>query len=89
MWYIDPMTISATDFRKNLFQLIDNVSNGELVEVSHKGRTLRLVPVDRPSKLARLPKRDILVGTPEDVDHALDSVWEENVANWETKWHSK
>src|ERR1017187_7308121 len=49
--------VTSTEFRKNLFQIVERVLQGELVEVAHKGRLIRLVPVNKPSKLSRLVKR--------------------------------
>jgi len=82
------MTITATDFRKNVFQLLESAINGEAVDVSHKGRTIRLLPAEQPSKLSRLSKRNILVGTAEEVDQALDDLNAQTRENWESKWPS-
>jgi antitoxin (DNA-binding transcriptional repressor) of toxin-antitoxin stability system len=62
------MMIMSAEFRKNLFQIVERVIQGELVEVFHKGRLVRPVPEDRPSKMSRLIKRDTISGTPEDLD---------------------
>ena len=82
------MKITATEFRKNVFQLLESAINGEAVDVSHKGRTIHLFPEDQPSKLSRLSKRNILVGTAEDVDRALENLNEQNQKDWELKWQS-
>jgi antitoxin (DNA-binding transcriptional repressor) of toxin-antitoxin stability system len=64
------MQLNITDFRKNLFQIMDRVVNGELVEVIHKGNTIRLtLPVPR-SKLGRIIKRDTLLCSPEELEIA-------------------
>jgi hypothetical protein len=39
---------------KNLFQLVDQALDGDLVEVTHKGKTIRRVPDTQGSKLDRL-----------------------------------
>ena len=77
------MKVTSTEFRKNLFQLVERALRGEFIEVAHKGRLVRLVPGDKPSKLARLVHRDTICGTPEDLNEAqkqLDAdvwnVWE-------------
>jgi prevent-host-death family protein len=62
------MKFSSTEFRKNLFQIVDRVLQGELVEVAHNGRIIRLVPEDKPSKMSRLVQRDTINGTPEDLE---------------------
>ena len=38
------MTVTITEFRKNVFELVERALNGELIEVSHKGKLVRLTP---------------------------------------------
>jgi hypothetical protein len=58
------------------------------VDVSHKRRTIRLLPEEQPSKLSRLSKRNILVGSAEEVDRSLESLNEQSQKDWEVKWQS-
>ena len=88
VWYSWFMKVTATEFRKNIFQLLESAINGEAVNVSHKGRTLKLVPEEQPSKLSRLTKRNILVGTPEEVDQALADLKKQGQQGWASKWQS-
>jgi prevent-host-death family protein len=83
------MKLSTTEFRKNLFQLVDRVLQGELVEVAHKGRVIRLVPEDKPGKLSRLVQRDTIVGTLEDLERGLQQLDDEVRNSWENKWANK
>ena len=62
------MKVTSTEFRKNLFQIIERALQGEFAEVAHKGRLVRLVPGDKPGKMSRLVQRDTIHGTPEDLD---------------------
>src|SRR5580704_3652623 len=39
--------VTSTEFRKNLFQIVERALQGEFVEVVHKGRFVRLVPGDK------------------------------------------
>ncbi|HZQ52680.1 MAG TPA: hypothetical protein VFB14_10815 [Bryobacteraceae bacterium] len=81
------MKVSATEFRKNLFSLADRALEGQLIEIVHKGRTLRLLPQDAPSKLARLAQDPILKGVdPEEIEHALEGIWNEAKTEWGRKW---
>jgi antitoxin (DNA-binding transcriptional repressor) of toxin-antitoxin stability system len=59
---------TSTQFRKNLLQIIERALQGEPVEVAHAGRLVRLVPEDKPAKMARLIQRDTIQGTPEDLE---------------------
>ena len=37
------MAVTATELRKNLFRLLDDVALGRELEITHKGTTLRIV----------------------------------------------
>lgn len=62
------MKVSSSEFRKNLFQLVERVIQGELVEILHKGRIIRLVPDEKASKLSRLIAHDTINGSLEDLE---------------------
>lgn len=84
------MVVTSTEFRKNLFQIVDRALQGEFVEVSHKGRLVQLVPREQPgSKLQRLVKRDTVVGTLSDLDRAQKQLDAEMRKSWGTKWARK
>ena len=52
--------MTITEFRNNLFKLVEKVIAGESVEFVHQGTTIRLVvPEGRLSKLDRLTQRQI------------------------------
>jgi antitoxin (DNA-binding transcriptional repressor) of toxin-antitoxin stability system len=54
------MRVTITQFRNNLFKLVEKVIAGESVEFVHQGTTIRLiVPESSTSKLDRLTKRQI------------------------------
>jgi len=58
--YTTDMRVTITEFRKNLFKLVERVIAGESVEFVHLGTTIRLIiPEARPSKLERLTPRQI------------------------------
>ena len=81
--------ITSTDFRKNLFQIVERALRGEFVEVVHKGRLVRLVPGEKPSKMSRLIRRDTIHGTPEDLDRGQGQLDTEIQMLWEEKWAPK
>lgn len=78
----------VSEFRKNLFQIVDKVFHGEVVEVSHKGRTLRLVPEVRGSKLDRLTPAQIFnpASSDEDYQAASRELLAEMQREWEKDW---
>lgn len=65
------MPVTASQLRQDIYRLLDEVlETGVPVEIERRGRRLRLVPADAPSKLARLtPHPDAIVGDPEDLVH--------------------
>ncbi len=80
------MTVTTTEFRKDLFRIVERALAGEFVEVAHKGRVVRLVPEERQSKLSRLIKRDTVCGTAEDLERAQAELDAEMRSLWEGKW---
>ena len=83
------MKVTSTEFRKNLFQIVERAIQGEFVEVLHKGRVVRLVPGDKTSKLSRLIRRDTINGTPEDLQRGQEQLDAEMRDSWEEKWVPK
>jgi prevent-host-death family protein len=83
------MKVTSTEFRKNLFQLVERVIQGELVEIVHKGRRIRLVPEDEASKLSRLIPHDTIPGTLEDLERGQQELDQEMRTSFETKWSEK
>ena len=53
------MKVPISEFRKNLFQIANQVLEGDDVEVAHKGQTIRLVLASSGSKLSRLTPAQI------------------------------
>jgi prevent-host-death family protein len=70
------MIMTATQLRKDIYKVIDRVvETGVPVEVTRKGGTVRVVPVQKRSKLANLKKRNIFLVPPEDL---VDIGWEDS-----------
>ena len=73
------MQITATNFRKDMFQVFERAKQGEEVLVSHKGEQFRLVPEKPVSKLSRL--RPIQLLNPEstevDEEKMKQEIWDE------------
>jgi prevent-host-death family protein len=82
------MKVAVSDFRKNLFQLVDKALNGDVVEVTHKGKTIRLVPEAHASKLDRLTPACILNPNFSEKDHrkASRELLAEMQREWEKDW---
>lgn len=64
------MKISATKLRANIYKVLDAaIETGEPVEVERKGVVLRIVPPRRKRDLSKVPKRQCIVGDPEELVH--------------------
>jgi antitoxin (DNA-binding transcriptional repressor) of toxin-antitoxin stability system len=65
------MAVTASELRQDVYRLLDEVlETGVPLEIERKGRLLRIVPADGPSKLARCERRPgYIVGDPEDLVH--------------------
>ena len=71
--------ISLTELRQRLFQLADHVADtGEPLVIVRNGVRLKLVrdeaTTERPGRLARLVKRDVVIGPPLD-PHESPAEW--------------
>ena len=71
------MKVSVSKLREDIYNILDEVlETGVPIEVERRGRVLRIVPEVKPSKLAKLKKRNCLVGDPESIVHM----------DWLTEW---
>jgi ribosome maturation protein Sdo1 len=75
------MSLSLTEFRANLYKIVDEVINtGVPIEIERKGVKIRLVLEKKQSKLERLVKhRGIIKGDPESLIHM----------DWSSEWQDK
>ena len=64
------MALTASALRQNVYKVLDKVvETGISVEIKRRGRMLRIVPVEKKSRLANMKKRPIINGNPEDLVH--------------------
>jgi antitoxin (DNA-binding transcriptional repressor) of toxin-antitoxin stability system len=60
--------VTASKLRENIYRILDEaIETGVPVEIVRKGVVLRIVPEKPPSRLARLKKRSVFVGDPDDI----------------------
>lgn len=69
--YVRSKAVTASELRANIYRLLDQVlETGEPLEIERNGRILRVVPEERPSKLARVRgDPNLWVGDPDEVAH--------------------
>ena len=79
------MEVSITQFRRDLFALVNRALEGEEVWVAHRGRRFRIQP-DRPSgsRLSRLTPLEII--DPEAPDLNASSLKDEMEQAWTRDW---
>jgi len=64
------MVISGTKLRENVYRVLDEaLETGVPVEIKRKGRTLRIIPERKVSRLEALRQRPTLKGDPEEIVH--------------------
>ena len=72
------MSLSVSKLRQDIYNLLDEVlRTGRPLEITRKGRRLRIIPADLTNKLDNLTTHDCLNGDPQEIVH-LD---------WSTEWH--
>ena len=78
--------ITATRFRVDLYKFLDHViTTGQPLEVALRGRKVRIVPAEVPSRLAAMePHADYIAGEP---DALLQPVFDN--AAWQKKWRNR
>jgi len=64
------MTLSASALRQDLYKKLDNVlRTGIPLEIKRRSGRLRIIPVQKKSKISNLKKRSIMKCSPEDLVH--------------------
>ena len=80
------MRMNATDFRKNLFAVLERALNGENVEVVYKGSSLRVSGAGSTSKLARAKRQDYLLCDPDSIVSSDKELLAGFEKEWEEEW---
>jgi len=73
------MSITATQFRKNIYQLLaDVVEKGSTIQINLKGSIINVTPESKPSKLSKLKQHNVIACNPEDLlNNDWSSEWSE------------
>jgi prevent-host-death family protein len=79
------MEVTITQFRKNLFSLVNRALEGETVSVTHNGRRVRIVPeIDPKTRFDRITPLQVI--NPEFPDLDDREMKEEMRKEWEKDW---
>jgi antitoxin (DNA-binding transcriptional repressor) of toxin-antitoxin stability system len=84
--YTVHMTVTATEFRKNLFALLEQVVRGETIEVRYKGSSVRIAPASSGSKLARAKRQPALLCDPDAIVHSDPKLLARMESAWSKDW---
>lgn len=88
MWYAlicTPMEVTITQFRKEMFALVNQAMAGGEVWVTHRGRRFRIAPDREPvSRLDRISPLEVI--NPTAPEAAGDALLDEMTAAWEQDW---
>jgi antitoxin (DNA-binding transcriptional repressor) of toxin-antitoxin stability system len=85
------MEVTITQFRREIFSLVNQALDGGEVWFTHKGRRIRIVPEGKPvSRLSRITPMEVLVDPNFNMDDpAFKAEWlAEMEKEWESDWSS-
>jgi hypothetical protein len=85
--YTQRMRLTATEFRKSLFPVLNRALGGETVEVVYKGSTVKLVPGRPSSKLARAKRQHALLCDPDAIVHGDTRLMAKMESEWRKDWN--
>jgi len=80
------MAMNATDFRKNLFAVLERVLEGETVDIVYKGAAVRVTSAGAGSKLARAKRRNTLRCDPDAIVKSDPHLGAKLEAEWRKDW---
>ena len=89
LWYTTHVELPITEFRRQIFALVNQAIDGEEVWFTHKGRRIKIVPEGlATSRLSRITPVEIInPETPDLLDPALrDQRMAEIQKAWESDW---
>jgi antitoxin (DNA-binding transcriptional repressor) of toxin-antitoxin stability system len=83
--YPSSMEVSITQFRRDIFSLVNQALDGGEVWFTHKGRRVKIVPEGQPvSRLSRITPMEVMVDPNFDMnDPAFKAEW---LAEMEKEW---
>ncbi len=79
--YTPGMEVTITQFRRDLFKLVEQVMAGNEVHVTYKGKSFSLTPDEPVDRLSRITPLDGIIG---DLDDRPDK--EAMRLEWEKDW---
>jgi hypothetical protein len=87
--YTSSVEVSITQFRRDIFSLVNQALDGGEVWFTHKGRRLKIVPEGQPvSRLSRITSMEIMVDPAFDMNYPVfkAEMLAEMQKEWESDW---
>jgi hypothetical protein len=85
MVYTVEMEVPITQFRRDIFSLVNQALDGVDVWVTHKGRRFKIVPEGQPvSRLSRITRMDVINYAAGGLENT--GLLEEMTREWEADW---
>jgi prevent-host-death family protein len=82
------MEVPITQFRREMFDLVNRALQGEVISVTHKGQSFRIVPEVHPStRFDRLTRIQVLNAESPEIDDS--DMKAEMQAEWERDWEEQ
>src|SRR5208283_1362888 len=79
------MEVPITQFRREIFTLVNQALDGDEVWVTHKGRRLKIVPAGQPaSRLSRITPMEVINYAEGGLENT--GLLEEMTRAWEADW---
>lgn len=85
MPYTQSVKVTITQFRKDLFRLVDRAIAGEPLEFVHRGVVLRVESRAKPSRLSGLTGQPV-IAPGSDLERASRELLQEMQSEWEQDW---
>lgn len=80
------MRLTATEFRRTLFPVLERALKGEDIEVTYRGVTLKIVAPRAGSKLARAKRQHALQCDPRSIIGSDAALLRQMESEWNKDW---
>jgi prevent-host-death family protein len=85
LYYDEAMDVPISQFRRDLFRLVERSAEGEPLYITHRGRRFRVVP-EEPARSGLEALTPLEIVNPKGPD-LEDPAWkEEMIREWESDW---
>lgn len=80
------MSVTATQFRKQVFIMLDKAIQGQPIEIRYKDTLLKVIPIGGQSKLARAKRQNALLVDSDSIVHSDGELVQQIESDLEAGW---